>query len=242
VSLRSRLGWLPLLMLVVLAAPRAAFAWPVDVYVDLRPGEERFRRPSAVEWLEVEDPAIVTAELMESGEIFLTAKAPGRTLILLYAEGKMAVWRVRVGNAPPASPKPDALEAMVAPARKLCPGLKVESGAEAPALTATVPDERCRQALLELFKQDGFAAKDLSLTFELAALQAQLTSLQAGFAASAPRKVQSRYLGAGLILEGQVSAREHRKVLWEIFKRIVGRPAVSDQLELTDTGTDAGTK
>jgi hypothetical protein len=241
VPLRLVSRWSALLLLSCLVLPRAAFAWPVDVYLDLRPGEERFRRLSAVEWLEVEDPGVVTAEVMESGELFFTAKAPGRTLILLYAEGKMAVWRVRVASVPPA-PKPDALEAAVAPVKKLCPGLKVDLSGEAPALSTLVPDERCRLALLELFKQDGFAAKDLSLTFELAALQSQLVSIHAGIAASTRQKVQARYLGAGLVLEGQLTAREHRKVLWEIFKRTVGRPAVNDRIELTDTGSDAGTK
>lgn len=236
---RRRACW-ALLAWVAMAAPRAAFAWPVDVAVDLRPGEERFKRLSAVDWVEVEDPSVVTAEVMESGELLLTAKAPGRTLMLLYAEGRFAVWRVRVGaaNGPP---KAEALEASVAAAKKACPGLKADLGGEAPSLTVTVADEKCRQALLELFKSDGFAAKDLELTFELPVLQAQLVSIEAGIDAVAKKKVEARYVGAGLVLEGRLTPREHRKVLWEIFRRTVGRPAVSDQIQLEDAA-DGGTK
>ena len=228
-----------LLALLAVLLPRAAAAWPVDVSEDLRPGEERFRRLSALEWVEVEDPSIATAEVMESGELLLTAKAPGRTLLLLYAEGRVAAWRIRVGGAPP---KPDVLEAAVAATKKACPGLKAELDS-VPELTATVGDDRCRLALLKLLEQDGFFAKNLSLTFEVPALQAQLSSIQAGIAAVTKEKVDAHYLGAGLVLRGELSAREHRKVLWEVFKRSVGRPAVNDEIEIRPAaGSDAGTK
>jgi len=44
--------------------------------------------------------------------------------------------------------------------------------------------------------------------------------------------VNARYVGAGLILDGKVSVAEHRKVLWEVLKRTLGRFALDDQLEL----------
>lgn len=213
---------------LLLLAAGAAYAWPADVYVDLEVGAERFQRLSALDWVEVEDPSVATAEVLDSGELLLTGKAPGRTLLLLYAEGKVAVWRLRVA-AKGAKPKVEPEGGSLAAARAACPDLKVDGS----NLTATIKDERCRQALLALFKTDAFSARDLELTFEVAALQAQLSALQSG----AP--VEAQYAGAGLVLKGKLPEKLHRRVLWQVFQRSVGRVALEDRVELI-TGNDGG--
>ena len=110
--------------------PRARRAWPVDLVVPLEAGKERFHKLSAVDWVEVEDPSIATAEVLEgSNELLLTGVKPGRTLLLLYAEGKFAVWRLVVG-APGRPPEPEPAAEPLAAARKACPGLKATEGAE----------------------------------------------------------------------------------------------------------------
>jgi hypothetical protein len=205
----------------------AVLAWPADMVHDVEPGREKFVRLAAVEWVEVEDPSIATAEIMESGELLLSGLKPGRTLVLLYAEGRFAVWRVRVGGKPEL-PSTDA-------AKKACPDLKLRPQDDT-KLTATVQDEKCWKALLALFQGDGFVARELDLTFDPKVLQAQLKSIQDGL----KKGLSSRYVGAGLVLEGEVTQAEHRRVLWELFKRSVGRVALDDKLEVKGDAADAG--
>jgi hypothetical protein len=205
----------------------AVLAWPTDMVHDVEPGREKFVRLGAVEWVEVEDPSIATAEIMESGELLLSGLKSGRTLVLLYAEGRFAVWRVRVGGKPePLSPEA---------AQKACPGLKLTPNDEV-KLTATVPDEKCWKALLALFQSDTYVARELDLTFEPKVLQAQLKSVQEGL----KKGLSTRYVGAGLVLEGEVTAAEHRRSLWELFRRSAGRVALEDKLEVKAPPPDAG--
>jgi hypothetical protein len=205
----------------------ALLAWPVDMVHDVENGREKFVKLAAVEWVEVEDPSIATAEIMESGELLLSGVKPGRTLVLLYAEGRFAVWRVRVGGKPELV-APDA-------AKKACPDLKLTPN-EDTKLTVTVQDDKCWKALFELFKSDAFVARELDVTFDQKVLQTQLKSVQDGL----KKGLSSRYLGAGLVLEGEVTPSEHRKVLWELFRRSVGRVALDDKLEDKPEPPDAG--
>jgi hypothetical protein len=205
----------PLSLLVALCV-----GWPVDMVHDVDPAREKFVKVSAVEWLEVEDPSIATAEVMESGEVLLSGLKPGRTLVLLYAEGRFAVWRVRVGAAAkPEVVTPDA-------AKKACPDLQL-TPKEDTKLTATVSSDACWKALLQLFQSDAFVARELDLTFDAKVLQSQLKGLQAVL----KKDTGAKYVGAGLVLEGQVTAAEHRAALWQVFKKSVGRVALEDRLE-----------
>ncbi|HEX5750209.1 MAG TPA: pilus assembly protein N-terminal domain-containing protein [Archangium sp.] len=229
---------LPLLafLAALLLAPLRASAWPVDLVMALEPGKERFHKLSVVDFVEVEDPSIATAEVLEgSNELLLTGLKPGRTLLLLYAEGKFAVWRLVVGSPPEPLP---ATEPLVAAARKACPGLQVAQGAER-GLTAGVKDSRCREALRALLKTDAYLARELELTFELPLLQEQLTSLTPvlkglGLGVS--------YRGAGLVLEGSTTPEGHRKALWELFRQSVGRVPLEDRVTVQRPARpDAGT-
>ncbi len=204
----------------------AAHAWPADVYVDLEPGREVFRRLAAVEWVEVEDPSVATAELLSSGELLFSGHKPGRTLVLLYAEGKFAVWRLRVGpkgeNVTPAKVDPASMV-------KACPGAKVGE-----KLVVSVRDERCRAALIRYLEGDAFSARDLELTFELQALQAQLAAMQKRLEEAGLGAVRLRYLGAGLNVDGELTRKEHRSVLWNLFRESAGRVPLDDESRLRE--------
>jgi len=225
-----RMGWARRIAAVVLAvAAPSALAWPVNARFELNVGEEKFQRLTPDAWLEVEAPAVATAELFETAEVMLTGKSPGSTLVLVHAEDKVMVWRVVVrapaDHTTSAAAPPDAL----APVKKACGGgVKVE-GAE---LTATIRDEACRQALLALLsgERDPFLAKDLDLTFDLAALQTQLKVVQAALAKVAP-EVRAVYVGAGLRLTGRATAAQHRRAYWELFRASAGRLALEDRIE-----------
>jgi hypothetical protein len=205
-----------------MSASLPASAWPVDGSVDMELGHEKFLRFSAIEWAEVDSPQIASVEVFpQSSELLLTPASSGRALLLMYAEGKMAVWRIRVGGKEALSP---ALSSSAqAAAEKACPGMKEEGG----KLVAPVRSEGCRAALLELFKTDAYRARDVELGFDAPVLQAQLAALSRAL----PKGVTAQYLGAGLVLKGKVSAAARRKTYWQVFLNTVGRPALDDELE-----------
>jgi len=208
----------------MLALPALAGAWPVDWVHDVEPGKEKFVRLPRLDWFEVEDPGVVQVEwLADSGELLLSALRPGRTVLLLGADGKVAAWRIRVGTRPVTD------DGAWKAAQKACPDF-ASTPLEDVKLTVTVHDEGCRKALTALFQTDAVEARHLELTFTMPVLQAQLKSLEAGLRAIAGRRVTARYVGAGLVLEGQVSREEHRRILWTVLERTLGRFALDDRL------------
>lgn len=229
---------------LALLAPAPARAWPVDMRMALEPGKERFHKLSQVDWVEVEDPAIATAEIFpDSQELMLTGVKPGRTLLMLYAQGKLAVWRLVVGGPGVASASSSAESvseaSLVAAARKACPGLKTTEGEER-SLTAEVKDTRCREALRAVLKTDAYLARELDLTFELTLLQEQLATLTPPLKALG---LEASYHGAGLVLQGSATPEGHRRALWELFRQSVGRVPLEDRVEVKRPAppSDAGT-
>ncbi|NMO14812.1 hypothetical protein HPC49_00830 [Pyxidicoccus fallax] len=218
--------------LLAFLVPALALAWPVDLAVSLEAGKERFHKLSVVDWVEVEDASVATAEVLPgSNELLLTGQSPGRTLLLLYAEGRFAVWRLNVG-VPPEDPAP-----RLAAARKACPDLKATEGAER-ALSATVKDAGCRSALMELLRTDAYVARELELTLDVAVLQEQLASM---VSALQPLGLEARYSGAGMVLSGSATPETHRRALWELFRRSVGRVPLEDRVEVkAPEAPDAG--
>jgi hypothetical protein len=214
-----------LLLALALAAP-AALAWPVDWIHDVEPGREKFVKLPRLDWFEIDAPGVVQVEwLADSNELLLTGLKAGRATVLLGADGKVAAWRVRVGT--PAVRDDAAYTA----AQKACPDFK-PTPLEDVKLTVTVNDEACHKALLALFQTDAFEARHLELTFEGKVLQAQLKSVQAGLLAVTKGAVKARYVGAGLVLDGAATEAEHRKLLWEVLRRTLGRFALADQVEV----------
>lgn len=210
-----------ILTLVATAAP----AWPVDWVHDVEAGKERFLKLPRVDWFEVEDPKVLDVVWQpESNELMLIGLKPGRTTVLLGAEGKVAAWRVRVGTPPVTN------DAAYAAAKKACPDLRL-TPLEDVKLTVSVHDEACRLALLKYFETDAVEARSLDLAFDNTVLQAQLKSVEDGLRAVTKGRVKARYVGAGLVIEGVTSQAEHRKALWEIFKRALGRFAIDDRIE-----------
>lgn len=219
-------------LLSCLVLPSAATAWPVDVELEVPVAADRFEKLTAVGWAEVEDPAVVQVEVLPAGELLVTGKAPGQTLVLLYAEGRFAVWRVRVRAKGDSPSRAVGGREQLAAAKQSCPGMKVtKPGADTrPTLQVQVSDERCRKALAALFEAGGFRAGDLELLFDMPVLQAQLADVQ-GALKSAGLDVEVRYSGAGLVLEGKVTPAQHRKALWVVFKNSIGRVPLDDRTQ-----------
>lgn len=224
---------LALTLLLTVAFP--AFAWPVDWVHDVEVGKERFVKLPTLDWSQVEDPKVAAVEwLADSNELLLSGLKPGRTIVLLGAQGKVAAWRLRVGG------KPVQDEKLAAAAQKACPDLKWTPLDEV-KLTVTVHNDGCRQALQALFQTDAVEARAIELTWSQEALQSQLKDLQKAFEQVAKGKVAAKYVGAGLVLSGTVTEAEYRKVLWEVLKRSLGRFALDDQLTV-QASADAGAR
>jgi hypothetical protein len=222
----------------LLCLPAAALAWPVDMRFSLESEGVRFHRLSAVDWVEVEDATIATAEVLTgSNELLLTGKRPGRTLLLLYAEGKFAVWQLSVAEPGARAAAGAASPERLAPARKACPGLEAKEAPER-LLTVTVKDAACRAALLPLLQSEAWLARELELTFELPVLQAQLAAMEPRLKALG---LEARYSGAGLVLQGTATPEGHRRALWELFRQSVGRVALEDRVKVeAPPAPDAG--
>lgn len=221
------------LIVTVLLSSSAGLAWPVDWAHDVEPGREKFVRLPTLDWFEVDDPSVLQVEWLESGELLLVGLKPGRALVLLGAEGKVAAWRVRVGTRALSD------ERALAAAIRACPGLAL-TPLEDVKLTVTITREECRLALQALFLTDAFEARHLSLTFDGKVLQAQLAHVQAGVRAVAGGKVTARFVGAGLVLEGALdSEAARRRLLWEVLRRSLGRPVLDDRV--TVPAADGGT-
>lgn len=215
---------LRVVFVAVALSSSSAVAWPVDWAHDVAAGSEKFVKLPRLDWVEVEDPSVVEAEwLGDSGELLLTARKPGRTVLLLAAEGKVAAWSVTVGPPQP----PGAQRAAV---KKACPDATWTPDDDV-QLTVTVKDEACAAALKALFQTDAVEARRLELTFLPATLQAQLKAVEASLRALRADDVTARYVGAGLVLEGHVSQALHRRVLWAVFRATLGRLALDDRLE-----------
>jgi hypothetical protein len=236
-----RLFLLCCLSVLSLLVPARALAWPVDVAVTLERGKDEFRKLTAVEWADVEDPSVASVEVLSaSSELLVTGLKPGRTLALLYAEGKFGVWRITV-TAPGEKPAPEPVEPLLAAARKACPGLVAREGAER-ALVVTVKDAACRAALLPVLKTDAYLARELELTFELSALQNQLAAVTPALKALG---LEAHFSGAGLVLQGSATPEAHRQALWALFRESAGRVPLDDKVKVEapatpDAGTDAG--
>lgn len=224
--------------MALVLVPLAARAWPVDWVHDVPASGEKFIKLPRVDWVEVDDPAVAQAEWFESSnELLLVGLRPGRALVLLGSEGKVAAWRVRVGG------KSLLDDAAYASAQKACPDLK-PTPLEDVKLTVTVKTEACRVALVALFQTDAFEARHLELTFEGTVLQTQLRLLQAAIDKVVKGKVAARYVGAGLVLDGgKVTQAQYRRILWEVLRNSLGRFALDSRVVVeAPPSFDAGAK
>ena len=217
--------------------PFVSWAWPVDMAFVLKKGEARFVKLAAAEWLEVDDASIVSAELFGTQEILLEAKKPGVALLLLYSEGRAAVWRLSVEEAP-AKPKPETAATLLPAtplqeARQACPKLRFQTD-KLPKIVGTIDTEACRKALVFLLMQPGWLAKELELVFEMEVLSTQLAAMQKAVdEALGKNKVTLLYVGATLEMSGrQLTPQQHRRALWSVFFQAAGRIALSDSMQV----------
>lgn len=223
-----------LLLLLGCVLGGSARAWPVDLKVAVPEGGEIFRKLSSIDGVESADPKIALAEVLPTGELMISGVAAGRTLLLLHAEGRMAVWRLEVLPSGRAHPVESPRRELPSEVKKVCRGARISDG----RLTAQVETGVCRDALLAWMKQDPFLAGELDLTFSLEALQLQLAAIEQRLKEK-KLVLAARYLGAGLVLEGELNTEAQRKsALWIAFEESLGRVPLDDRMRIP--ATDAG--
>lgn len=209
--------------------PTAALAWPVDGFIDVDPGKDKLVKFAALEAATIDDASVAAVEVMpESGELLVVAKKKGRALVQLWAQGRSAVWRLRVGEPPLDEPAP--WEA----AKKQCPGLDPK----ATEFELEVKTPACRTALMKALEQDRVLPRSIALVLHIPVMQAQISQMQDALAAQ-KIPIQLRYEGAGLVMTGTAAEESLRRAYFELFRKSVGRLAVHDKVQVA-TAPDAG--
>jgi hypothetical protein len=242
--------------IALLALASTARALPVDRTLELTVGEVRFLRLNFVEAAEVDTPEVCTVERMPSLELLLTPKQVGTALLYIFEEGRLEVYRLRVGTDPmlrpsasarqPAEPASSAKTAAPAAepptaaqwkaARSACPLVEERTVEGEKFLHLDVPDGVCRAAVLPLLASDLYPADHLRLLFGGEALQAQVADMQARLAAVGLKNIPLGYEAATLALKGKMDAATRHKLLRAIWPAAVGRLDLDDETQDPDGG------
>lgn len=219
-----------LLLACAALLPAQAAAWPVTELLDLKVGSERIVR-SWAKAIDVDDPSVVTAELLASREILLTPKKPGRALLFLLNDGQFDAVRIRVRDTGGAVPEQLASEAQIAAARRACNRLVVEKTGTLRSVSAEAIGPACRAALKELLKGDEFRVKELSLMFTDDGIQDQIGEIHRRLAGGVGEGITASYVGVTLRLTGTASQARKLEVLKAAFESSVGRVLLDDRVE-----------
>ncbi len=211
--------------------PATAGAWPVSGTLDLKVGSDSIVR-SFAKAVAVDDPSLVTAELLPSQELLLTPKKPGRALLYLLNDGQLDAVRLRIRDTGGELQVLHSTEAQREAARKACPKLVIERSGESRSLSAEGVGAACRAALRELLKSDDFNVKDLALMFTDEGVQAQLAEIESKLKGSATAEgMKVAYVGVTLRLTGKAPVARKLELLKVAFDASVGRVLLDDRVE-----------
>jgi hypothetical protein len=224
-------------LLGALVLAGTARALPVDRVLELEVGDVRFLRINFVEAAEVDPPDLCTVERMPSLELLLTPRRVGTGLLYIYEEGRLEVYRLRIGTAKvPAAPAEAPSAALWKAARSACPKVEERTVEGEKFLHLDVPDATCRTALLPLLATDIYPADHLRLLFEVPALQAQVADMQARLKAAGLPNTDIGYEAATLAIKGKMDAATRHKLLRTIWPATIGRLDLDDKTETPDGG------
>jgi hypothetical protein len=186
------------LLAVLLAAP-AALAAPPDARIAVVPGAPRIERiGSEFTAVEVDEPLVLRAELLPSGELLLEPQKAGATRVFLYAERLVRVLEVAVGQAlAPIGPEPSG------PCR-----VAVVTPACYPAW---------RERLIHLP-----AAEAPRIAFEIEGLQAEAKAAGERLAAAGLGHVRYARSALGVRLSGARDLAEKRRAVRAIWPVVLG--------------------
>ena len=183
----------------VLSIAGAALALPPDARLELTGKGPRIEKiDDGFTAVEVDDPKVVRAELLPSGELLLEPLAAGEAHVFLFARRLVRVVEVSVGR-PLAQPGP--------PPTGLC------------ALPHVTP--ACYPAWRERLRRLP-AAEAPKLSYELEALQAEAREAGLLLAAAGLGKIQFARSAWGVRIKGAKDDAERRAALRAVWSAVLG--------------------
>ena len=225
-----------LLALLVLVAPAVAGAIPHDHRFDLEVGGEAFGKLWQSDEVVVEPEGIVAAEVLPSEEIRLEALAEGEATVFVLGPSLLHAWKVTVRPKGAPRPKPPEVDPLAwKAATSACPDLVRGKEGLTETLEVTVRDAGCRRALRRLLERGPWPAGDLRLTYTPEVLMEQLRELEkAAAGVGVGAKVKLAYAAATLVVRGEVTAAERRRLYAELWKVAVGRIPLDEALTIAE--------
>lgn len=184
---------------VALTVPVAATALPADGRVTMTAGSEKFfRAPIEATDVVVEPAGVITAELMPSKEILVTAPADakGWTSLVVVGSDLIYTWEICIAKCP--------AETTIESAKPACPDLAQVTEEGKKIWTATVKTEKCLNALLAGLVHANLTDRSLELTLQDDAAAAFYRSVEKKIADDPlTHGVTAGYYGATLELTGE---------------------------------------
>lgn len=210
--------------LVCLVSPPAG-ALPADARLTIPAGTEKFLR-SPIELTDVvTDPeGVITAEVLPSKEIFISAAAgaKGSTTLIAVGQDEIYAWDVCVSGCP--------ADTSIQTAKAVCPDLKQESDDGKQIWSATVKDQKCYDALRAALAHSTLHPQDLHMVLEEDVAIAFFRRVSAKVAADPRAKgLTAGYYGPTLKLTGEVPRSAVARALVHAYSETLGAISYDDQ-------------
>ena len=215
----------------VFLSATVAHAVPPDARFTLAPGAEKFLRlpPETIDI--VTDPAgLLTAEVLPSGELYVTASptAKGSATLLAVAADRVYAWDVCIGKC--------ADETNIASAKKSCPDLAQTSEDGHPVWSVTIKDGACLEALRQALSHTTIPAQQLHLVLEEGPAMVFFARVAQAVKADAKSSgITASYYGATLMLRGQATQAAVSRAVLHAYYETVGHVSYDNQTEAPKT-------
>jgi hypothetical protein len=214
-----------LLTLALVCAAHSAGAFPADARLTLPPGAEKFLR-APIELVDVvtEPEGVITAEILPSNEIFISAakNAKGWTTLLAVGPDLVYAWDVCVSGCPP--------ETTIATAKPACPDLKQVTEDRKQLWSVTVKDQKCFDALKASLAHAALRPTDLQVVLEEDVAIAFFRRVSTAVAADPRAKgVTAGYYGPTLKLSGEASRAAASRAVAHAYGETLGAISYDDQ-------------
>jgi hypothetical protein len=190
---------------LALASPLPARAAPPDARLALEPGAPRIEKlPDGFDFVLVDSPSVLQAELLPTGELLLDPKSPGEARVFLFSRRLVRVLEVAVGRPLPAPDPPP-------------------TGACAkPRIDRTCHGPWARHLL------HASASDTPLLAFEVEGLQEQAKAAKALLVSARLEKLDVAFSPFGVRIKGARDPAEKRRALLVIWPVVLGQLRLDD--------------
>jgi hypothetical protein len=208
-----------------LLLPAIAHALPPNAQLQLAPGADRFvRAPIDVTDVVTEPESALTAEVLPSKEILVTAKpdAKGSATLLALGLDRVYAWDVCIGKCPAAT--------NIVSAKSACPGLDQVKDDKRSVWAVTVKDTRCLEALRDALVHATIGPSWLQVSLEEKPAVEFFQTVEKQIASDPRAKgVQAMYYGPTLKLTGEATSAAVARAVMHAWQLTVGDVAFDNQ-------------